>query len=150
MKRILILITSLGLVIGCVATAEAAKKTQKPIRVERTVEGSYGPLPSPAMGCNEPLGAWACMIVGTRQTEAYFTAKVADAHGQPVFVEARSFPGAELVARFCGETKRPVPIMGGHSIEFYVAVERWSVSLDCPTNRVKTIGTISVTLSNLP
>jgi hypothetical protein len=151
MKRFLIMFMVLGLVAGSVATAEA-KKAKKPIRVERTVEGSYGPFPAPVTGCNEPLGAWACLRIPTHATEAFFTAKVKDVHGQPVFVEVDAFGenGHSNVARFCGEMNEPIRFEPGAELVFYVALPVWGVQLECPAHSIKTTGTISVTLSNLP
>jgi hypothetical protein len=143
-KRSLITFMILGLMAGSVATTQA----EAPDRVERTVEGSYGPYPAPVTGCNSPLGRFACLIIQTRPTEAFFTAKVTDAHGQPVFVEVRS--GGGVVAIFCGETTEPIgPFEPGTSLEFHVGLNNWLVTLDCPANRIKTNGTIRVTLSNL-
>ena len=148
MKRFLILSMVLGLVAGSVATAEA-KKSRQPI--ERTVVGTYGSFPAPVTGCNSPLGTYACMIVETRSGERFLAAKVTDTHGQPVFVEVRVFKASTLAGfhTFCGETERPIRFVPGSSLEFDVGLGRLG-ALDCPTNRVKTTGTISVTLSNLP
>lgn len=146
MKRFLILFMILGLIAGSVATAEAKKKTDRATRVERTVEGRYGPYPSPVTGCNEPLGPWTCVTIPTRMHEAFLTAKVTDAHGQPVFVEVSS--GGGRIGAFCGETKEPISFSGGSTLYFYVALNNWGASLHCPAHRIKTTGTISVTLSN--
>lgn len=143
MKRFLILVMVLCLVAGSVATAQA-KKIKKPSRVERTVEGTYGPYPAPVTGCNEPLGSWACLNIATGPEERFFTAKVTDAHGQPVFVEVKG--GTQ--AAFCGETTSPIEFQPGSSLQFHVGLNNWLVSLHCPANRIKTTGTISVTLSN--
>lgn len=51
MKRFVIMFMVLGLVAGSVATVEAKGK-KRDIRIERTVEGSYGPYPAPITGCN--------------------------------------------------------------------------------------------------
>ena len=144
MKRFLILFMILGLIAGSVATAEA-KKGQKSTRTERTVGGSYGPYPAPVTGCNSPLGKWACMNIQTRATERFFTAKVTDAHGLPVFVEVY---GGGVVARFCGETREPVSFPAGSELQFHIGLNNWLVSPDCPAHRVKSTGTISVTLSS--
>lgn len=144
MKRILIVFMTLGLLVGAVATAEAKKEKR---RIERTVEASYGPYPAPATGCNEPLGAWACASISTRENEAFFTAKVTDAHGLPVFVEVRDGMGS--YAFFCGETTDPIAFEPGATLQFHVALNNWLVSTHCPAHRVKTTGTISVTLSNM-
>ena len=153
MKRSLIVLMVLGLLAATVVTAEAKGAGRK--RVERTVEGSYGPFPAPVTGCNEPLGMFACLAVQTRPSESSFTAKVTDVHGQPVFVEVDAFyadGSHEELGRFCGETSRPVFFSPGVHLEFFLAVPNWpgELHLECPANRVKTTGTISVTLSNLP
>jgi hypothetical protein len=146
MKRFLILFFVLGVIAASTAVAEA--KGTEPKRVERTVEAAYGPYPAPVTGCSEPLGSFACMIVQTRTSESYFTAKVTDAHGQPVFVEVKG--GTR--ARFCGETEEPIRFQPGSSLEFHLALENHpgEIGLDCPVNRIKSTGKIRITFSNLP
>ncbi|HVE92623.1 MAG TPA: hypothetical protein VNE62_10060 [Actinomycetota bacterium] len=148
MRRILITFLAFGLLIGAVVPAQATT------RVERTVEGSYGAYPAPATGCNEVLGPWACLGIPTEATEAYFTAKVTDTHGQPVYVEVRS-DGGSTVNHFCGETSEPIYFTPGSGLEFDLGLGRGPVPLPglngCPaTDSIKTSGTIRVTLSNLP
>ena len=152
MKRLLIMAVVLGLIAGSVATAEA--KTRRPVRVERTVEASYGPVISPVMGCNDPGASLACVVVNARSTEAFFTAKVTDAHGLPVFVQVNN----GHAGTFCGETDQPISIEPGSRLQFLMEPipyffnnwgTGWVDHLDCPY-RAKTIGTIRVTLSNLP
>jgi hypothetical protein len=145
MKRLLILFMVFGLVAGSVATAEAKKK--KRTRVERTVRGSYGPFVPQVTGCNSVTGQWACLSIDTRAREAFFSAKVTDIHGQPVFVEVLS--NGETVGTFCGETTEPISFSPGDELHFYLGFH-WITPLDCPTQRIVTTGTISVTLSNLP
>ena len=145
MKRILVMFMSLGLIAGSTTAADA----KKPARVERIIESRYEAYPTPVTGCNEPLGYWACLIVQTRANEAFFTAKVTDAHGQPVYVVVG---GAGRNVSFCGETKEPVAIKPGSELSFHLGVT-WHinpppVAADCPTSRVKTTGTIRVVLSN--
>ncbi|HVE93235.1 MAG TPA: hypothetical protein VNE62_13190, partial [Actinomycetota bacterium] len=98
---------------------------------------------------NEVLGTYACLIIPTEATEAYLTAKVTDTHGQPVYFEVSSDNGS-TVRRFCGETSGPVYFRPGSTLEFDVGLSRGFVQHDCPANSIKTIGTIRVTLSNLP
>lgn len=149
MKRSVVLLMVLGLVAGSVTTAEATQ-AKGPTRVERTVEGSYGPFPAPVTGCNGVLDPFACLIVPTRSNERFFTAKVSDVHGQPVFVQVRS--NGRTIAVFCGETTKPIAIEPGAGLEFFLVLPMWPAEArpECPANRVKTTGTISVTLSNLP
>lgn len=142
MKRVVVMLASLGLLATSFTTAEAGSSR----RVERTVEGSYGAYPAPVTGCNSALGPFACLIVKTRPTEAFFTAKVTDTHGQPVFVEVHGTGGPDVI--FCGETTRSIPIEPGSTLSFHIGLNNWMVTADCPANRVKTTGKIRVTLSN--
>ena len=151
MKRFLIMFLVLGLMISSIVTADAREK-KKPRRVERTVVGSYGPYPAPVTGCSSVWGPFACVFVSANQTERFFTAKVTDVHGQPVFVEV-GLNSNHNFARFCGETKKPIRIKPGDSLEFYVGLPvTWAswIQTDCPAHSIKTTGTISVTLSNRP
>ena len=143
MKRLLILVVTMAMTIGGIANVEATQS----VRSERTLRGSYRPYPSPATGCNEALGSWACMIVRTRPTERFVSVKVTDAHGLPVYFSLFS-PGTGFWTEFCGETTRPVPIPAGSNLEIEVGVSRWVAQTACPTSSVKTTGTIAVTLSN--
>jgi hypothetical protein len=146
MKRLAIVLMITGLVAGSVATVEA--KEAGPFRVERTVKASYAPpYVPPITGCKSALGPWACLLVTTRSNEAFFTARVEDAHGQPVFVWWSGSNGAS--GTFCGETAQPIPITPDARLEFRIGID-WPGQLECLPHKVKTIGTISVTLSNLP
>lgn len=147
MKRLLIMFITMVMAVGAVATAEA----KQPQRTERTVQGTYGAYPTPVTGCNEPEGKWACLSVPTRSTERFFTAKVTDTHGQPVYVEVGQGTGERIV--FCGETKEPIAIRPGAELSFSIGLT-WphppalQEQVKCTANRVKTTGTIKVTLSN--
>ncbi len=137
----------LGLAVGSATTAEAKKAERK--RVERTVEASYAPpFVAPVTGCQSLLGPFACLIIETRPTEAFFTAKVTDAHGQPVYFEVSG--GGQNFRGFCGETPGPISFEPGDSLEFDIGLPRWGVQVDCPASSIKTTGTISVRLSNGP
>lgn len=143
-KRIVVMVMSLALLSGALGTAEAAKDR----RVERTVQGSYRAYPTPVTGCNSVSGPWACLIVRTRPAEAFFSATVADAHGQPVLVNVYSQRGH--LTTFCGRTRRPVAFAPGATLSFDVGQGRapFTAVLPCPQRIVKTTGTIRVTLSN--
>jgi hypothetical protein len=158
MKRFLIMFVALGLVAGSVATAEAAKR---PRRVERTVERTYECNP---FGVWPPVCGWNQISVETRATETFFSAKVTDAHGQPLYVEvyegARSFwddvydgvgedPADRFVGSFCGETSEPIAFdRGTYALTFSIVMG--APPMSCPAGRFATTGTIGVTLSNLP
>ena len=147
MKRCLIILMTIGLVAGSMSTAGAKKAKRQ--RVERTVEASYGPYPAPVTGCSSVLGPWACLLVKTRPNEDFFTAKVTDVHGQPVFVQVYAY--GQKLADFCGETREPIPFPPRAELSFYVVLPVFfeAAPLDCPANSIKTTGTISVTVSNL-
>ena len=154
MKRFLLSFIVLGLVVGSVATAEA-KRTKKPTRVERTVEGNYGPLPDPLPGCEADTDLWACTTVDAHRTEAVFTAKASDALGLPVFVQVVA--NGRNLGTFCGETTRPMSFDPGANLAFRIEPMPyfwshwggdWVGPLDCPY-RMSTTGTIRVTLSNM-
>lgn len=143
MKRIVIMFVTLALTAGALAAAEA----KAPPRSERTVQGSYQALPTPVTGCNSATGPWACMIVTTRRTEAFFTATVADTHRQPVMVNVYSRGG--WLTSFCGQTTRPIAITPGATLEFDIGQGRAPFTdIPCAQHIIKTTGTIKVTLSN--
>lgn len=150
MKRFLILFMVLGLVVGSVATAEAANK-KKPTRHERTVEATYnGPwLPFGNWDC-APSGGRGCVSVTTRAGESYLSAEVTDAHGQPVYVSVWSeyeASGASPIfyGSFCGETADPIKFPPGVTLKLWVGY--WPSG--CGPG-MATAGTVSMTLSNLP
>lgn len=159
MKRFLILVIALGLIAGSVATAEAGRKAKKPNRDERTVTGSYKtqfvPYGSLVYGpCTHP-DANACVRIQTEAGESSFTAKVSDAHGQPVMVTVTS-PGSNTewfeYGTFCGETKEPISFDPGVDLVFHIGY--WDPYLptelpNCPPG-LGTTGTVSVTLSDRP
>ena len=157
MKRFLILFIILGLIAGSATTAGAKKK---PTRFERTVERTYDTQFVPFGGlvthtCDQETTV-GCVAIKTSSKEAYLTAKVEDAHAQPVLVNFGSWdPDMELFAHygsFCGETKRPIRFPPGVELTFWIGY--WDPGLPsnwatCPPG-FGTTGTISVTLSNLP
>ena len=160
MNRWVTLFLILGLTVGLAATAEA-KKTQRN-RVERTVEGGYDTQFVPFAGlvtnpCAQE-GAIGCVTIETRAKEAFLTAKVVDAHAQPVFVTVSGpdpyrGPGYWVdYGTFCGETDEPIPFPRGVDVSFsigYFWLELPTSMASCPP-MFGTTGTVSVTLSNLP
>ena len=63
--------------------------------------------------------------------------------------------GTDCFTEF-GRTAEPIRFRAGTELRFHVGLNDWppltplSIRADCPTNRVKTTGTIRVTLSNVP
>jgi hypothetical protein len=158
MKRSLIMFMVLGLVVGSVATAEAAKKVKEPIRVERTVEGSYDTQFVPMSGFVTPCAqrdAVGCVALQARARESFLTAKVSDAHGKPVLVTLESRDPAtgewKVEGAFCGKTKESMSFPAGATLAFHVGIF-WYLEWPALSCRPMfgTTGTVSVTLSNLP
>lgn len=155
MKRSLILFLILGLSAGAIGTAEA-DQTSEP--VERTVEARYlGPwLPVGSSPCASSNGA-GCVTIETDPTETSLTAKVTDAHGQPVLVTVAGasgstdlYPPAVSYGSFCGQTKEPIVVDPGVKLEFWIGYwwPRWWIipEVECEPG-MATTGTITVTLS---
>ena len=147
MKRILIMFMILGLIAGSVASAQA--KGKRPGRVERTVEKSYEC--SPAVFPPVCSGQYR-LHVETRASESFFTAKVSDAHGQPLYVDvSETYSGkGRLVGSFCGQTSEPLRFHPGAELTFTIDIWAAAPPMSCPTARFATNGTTTVTLSNLP
>jgi hypothetical protein len=147
MKRLLTMFLVLGLTFGSVTTVEAQRAHRR--RVARTVEYAYeGPFVTQTTGCESYGRTWGCGTIKTRSTEAFLTAKVSDAHGQPVFVEVMTRYG-DSVGTFCGKTTDPIRFERGADLFFYIGAD-WVTPLDCPAQRISTTGVISFTLSNRP
>ena len=153
MKRILIAVMVVGVVAGTVVTAEAKKKRT---RVERTVEGAYaGPwVPFGNWDCSDaPTGGRGCVTITTRSVESHLSAKVRDAHGQPVRVMVWSEYNASnssplFYGSFCGETTAPISFPPGVTLKLWIGY--FDPALPSCGIGLATTGTISVTLSNLP
>jgi hypothetical protein len=163
MRRLLVGFLILGLMAGSVGMAEAqqrpAPRGASSRRVERTVQRDYGPYPAPVTGCNSALSYYACALIRTRTKEAFFTGKVTDVHGQPVYVEVEFWCGGYGTwygtqcapdAHFCGRTSTPIRFPPDAILAVYVGLPNSGLPAQttCPANSVKTTGTISVTLSN--
>lgn len=152
MKRFMVMFLILGLIAGSVVTAEAKKK-KKPKRVERTVEGSYDLPPLVVAGTCAQSGAIGCVLIATGSEEAFLTAEVTDAHGQPVSVQVSANTDGEIgddvtFGTFCGETTEPIPFDPGSELHFWVGSLGPELA-GCPPG-IATTGTVTVTLSNLP
>lgn len=154
MKRFLVLLLALGLVFGAVATAEAGKKKKKkPKKVEREAQGTYAAPATIVGNCTQKDGI-GCMTIATGPEELYLTAKVTDAHGQPVSISVEADLDGDMQTEttygsFCGETAEPIQIDPGASIIFWVG-RADVVLLDRCTPGVATQGTLDVVFSNMP
>ena len=158
MKRFLILLMTLGLVIGSVATAEAEQRFE---RAERTVEASYygAQLLYQYRSC--PLsGGAGCVTIETLAGEESLTARATDAHHRPVSVwvvdaseRQDELDGANRVyGRFCGYTTEPIRFDPGTKLELWVGGEWWPTWWIIPElppcfPGAATTGTIQVTFS---
>ena len=145
MRRLLISFMILGLMAGSLATAHATK--DPPGRV-RTVEGSYdAPFVYFVSTCSQS-GGMGCVSIATGPRETRLTAKVTDAHGQPVSVHVQANTQNDVLGdeitfgTFCGHTTEPISFRAGVELEFYVGVP----DADCLPG-IATTGTLSVSLS---
>ena len=146
MKRLLIIITTLGMLIGSGGTASA---DGEPAREGRTVQLDYEAPWLPYSG-NCALSHSTCASIQTQGGEASLTAKVTDAHGQPVVVSVWS--GDARYGTFCGETTEPISFDPGAELRFSVGgflPFGVSPSADCLPG-LATTGTIAVTLYGPP
>lgn len=152
MKRTLAIALALGLLAGAmVVPAEAGKR--KPKKVERTVEGSYDLPPLVLVGTCAQTGAIGCVSLMSGAKERFVTAKITDAHGQPVGVSISAdldgqFGDDESYGAFCGETEEPIAVPPGTELHFWVGAAT-DIGPDCVPGAA-TNGTISATFSNLP
>lgn len=157
MKRFLIMFMILGLIAGSVAAADAEERFE---RAERTVEAGYygAQLLYQYRSCAVSGGA-GCVTLDTLPSEDSLTAKVTDAHGQPVSVwvvdaaeRQIELDGPNLVyGTFCGQTTEPIRFEPGAQLELWVGGEWWPTWVVPEVPRcfpgAATTGTISVTLS---
>ncbi len=152
MKRFATLVLISAMTVGVTATAQAEKTAQE--RVERTVHGSYKtPFMPFSGGCPDSGG---CVRISTGARESYFTAKVTDTHGLPVFVQVWAETDGdvmmdELFGTFCGKTTKPIRFRPGIELYFWVGFTFSNSNYEsCPGGTIATSGTVSVTLSNRP
>ena len=152
MRRVLVVMTILGLLAGSLAApADAAKKK----RTKRTVKGSYDAPALIVAGSCSQTGGIGCVSIVTAAKERYLRAKVTDQHGQPVYVsisanlEGDDFEDDTSYGSFCGKTKKPIPVDPGVELHLWVGFQVDPGFVGCVPG-IATSGTIKVTLSNLP
>lgn len=154
MKRSLSILLVLGLVFAAFASAPAQAKKKKPKKVTRTAEGSYDLPPLVVVGTCAQSGAIGCVSFTSATNEKFVTAKVTDAHGQPVAVSISAntdgqFGDDESYGEFCGETTEPIAIPGGTELHFWVGAAT-DLGISGCVPGAATSGTIKATFSNLP
>lgn len=154
MKKAIVTALILGLVAASLSAPATAKKRKKPKRTERTVEGTYlTPSLIAVGGCGE-TNAIGCVVLTTGSTERFVTAKVTDAHGQPVFVSVQADTNNDMqddvsFGSFCGETTAPIAVPSGQELHFWVGVTPDPAIAGCSPGE-GTTGTVTATFSNLP
>jgi hypothetical protein len=155
MKRSLVLLLVLGLVAGMMAGPVEAKKKKKKkvIKITREAQGTYLAPASAAGNCTQTDGV-GCMTIASGATENYLTAKITDAHGQPVAVAIKADLNGDaqsetLYGTFCGETAEPIKIDPGAEIIFWIGITPDTAAMGCAPGEA-TQGTLDVTFSNLP
>lgn len=151
MKRFLILFMVFGLIAGSVATADAGKR---PMETQRTVKANYlgAQLVYEYRSCVHS-GRLGCVIIPTRRSEGSLTARVTDAHGQPVAVSVVDARSDRVYATFCGNTTQPIRFHPGNKLELWVGGKWlptwWPPYPEAPQclPGMATKGTITVTFS---
>lgn len=149
MKRLIVLVMILGMVVGSLASAEAAKKKKK---VTREAQATYTSTGVVAAGNCTQMDAVNCPRIPSGLGEKYLTAKVTDASGQAVPVAVKADLDGDnstekLYGVFCGETTEPIKIDPGVEITFWVGVTRDTAALGCAG---ATQGTVDAVFSNMP
>ncbi|MGH2757408.1 MAG: hypothetical protein ACRDI3_06435 [Actinomycetota bacterium] len=155
-KRLAVFVMILSLVVGTVAVAEAGKKkkkAKKPVKTEREAQGTYSAPATLVGNCTQTDGI-GCMTIASGPEEAFLTAKVTDAHGQPVSISVEADLDGDAMTEtdygtFCGETEEPIQIDPGAEIIFWVGRADIAVADACAPG-VATQGTLDVVFSNLP
>lgn len=154
MKKILVLVLALGLVFGSITTAEAGKKKRKPKKVTREVQGGYDAPSLVAVGTCSQTGAIGCVAIVTGPKEKYLTATINDTHGLPAYVSIGADTDGDnsddtSYGSFCGTTEEPIKIDPGTELHLWVGFQADPGFAGCVPG-IATMGTIDVTLSNLP
>ena len=151
MKRLVVLIAVLGLIVGSVATADAAKKKKK--AKPRVAEGTYA---NPAIGIPGVVGSAAAggaVEFPILPTESFVSVEITDDGGQPVIATMSqdtdpSTPTWEIFATICGKTDGAVEIAPGVALRVSVYT---IPGPDHPTcTGPATSGTIKATFSSVP
>jgi hypothetical protein len=151
MKKALILMLIAGLVAGSMVGVADAKKKKK--RVTRTSQGTYQAPATAAGNCTQTDGI-GCMTIPSGSNEKFLTAKVTDAHGQPVAVSVQADLDGDMFTDvtygvFCGETEAPIEFEPGASLIFWVG-RAADIQASACVPGMATQGTLDVTFSNVP
>jgi hypothetical protein len=155
MKKSIVALLVLGLIFGSLvgsAEAKKKKKTKAPVKVTREVQGTYVAPGGAAGNCTQTDGV-GCMTIPSGAGEQYLSAKVTDAHGQPVAVAIKADLDGNgstetLYGTFCGETAEPIQIQEGVEIIFWVGITPDTAPIGCAPGEA-TNGTLDVTYSNM-
>ena len=153
MRKSVVTLLVLGLLFGSLVGAADAKKKKKVTKVTREVQGTYQ-APAGAAGLCGQTDAVGCVAIVSGATEKYVTAKVTDAHGQPVAVAVKADlddngSTETLYGTFCGETTEPIAIQPGAEIIFWVGITPDTATIGCAPGEATT-GTVDTVFSNMP
>ena len=156
MRKSLVMLLILGLIAGALATpATAGKKKKKkaaPTKVERTAQGTYIAPATVVGNCTQTDGI-GCMTIASGAGEKYITAKVTDAHGQPVAISVAADLDGDIQTEttygtFCGSTTEPIAVDEGVDLVFWVGRAIDAANTGCAPG-LATQGTLDVTFSNM-
>lgn len=141
-KRALVLFLVLGIVVGSLTTASAAKKKPKP----RVVMADYGPDPTGSLirvDVGTPGTSFAQVPFAPTATERKVSVSITDDSGQLVRGRVRQ-ADSDMSGYFCGKTSAPVRIAAGGEI----LVEVYSGTCSSGTGvGAATQGTITATFT---
>ena len=153
MKRAIAVALAVGMLGGALAAPAEAGKKKKPKRVERQAQGTYA-APATVVGNCTQVDGIGCIGIMNGPGETYLTAKVTDAHGQPVVVTVDGQTDEDIntdvsYGTFCGETEEPIVVDEGVQLVFWIGRASDAAGTQCLPG-VGTQGTLDVTFSNLP
>lgn len=147
----LIIATLAGSMMG--SSADAAKKKEKVVKVERVVEHAYS-APSFGIGgapysyCLAQMEDPGCVDIPLASHEKFVNIEVADAAGQDVYwILAQDTDttnmGYDIFHKGCGDSEEAIPVIPG--LELRISVYAFGGAA-CPA--AATTGTIKATLTN--
>ena len=152
MKRFVVLVAILGLLVGSVSTAEAAKKKKKK-PYSRVFEATYA-NPAPGIGGVVTIsGQGGTADSPALANERFLSIDIVDDAGQPVYwglshQDENGDGAGDIVTGGCGKTDTPLEIIPGYSYTVTVTTGPGAEAPTCPG--VATSGTIKLTFTAVP
>lgn len=151
MKQVAVALTLIGLLSIGLPFASAAPSARSGAAVRTATEEysgaqafliGYEATPAAYVGDCDPTTDEGCVRFSLKMKDRFFTLKIEDQTGLPVFGVVFSPDGSEI-ANVCGESKKPIASPGGF-------VDVWLTYGSCwesPSPSVPTIGTVEASFS---